>query len=45
MLTNNDLPEISAIKRLPWTKKILLKTEELARSLIEFGTDDRKENG
>lgn len=38
MVAKEDISELEGIKRLPWTKTILRRTEKLARNLIiEFG--------
>ena len=38
IVTKGNMEELDNIKRLPWTKTILKKTEKLAKSLVvDFG--------
>ena len=40
LLLSNQLQKIDGIKRLPWTRSILKKTEDLAFSMMEFTTGE-----
>lgn len=39
LVNGNQLQKIEGIKRLPWTKSILKKTEDLAFSMMEFAEE------
>ena len=39
-VSHNDLKGIESIRRLPWTKEILRKTEELGKQLPQYATSE-----